>query len=88
MSAPLKLLPFHSICAACLGKEASTRYCVERCERNGAAYEVTTACGTGDLPHLHRVCGTCTHEWLERCAAIEPAGADAPSGSGSNASPD
>ena len=74
MSAKTILLPFNSICAACLGKVASTRYCVERCERNGAGYEVTTAIGHGDLPHLHRVCENCRYEWLERCAAIEPAG--------------
>ena len=78
MARPLGLLPFASICQACLSLDATYRFCVKRCERDGAEFvDATSMDGSGDRPHLHRQCARCGYEWLERCGAIAPALIDA-----------
>ena len=69
----MKLLPFHSLCAACLSKDASTRFC----DISGHYDGTSNAMGQPEQPHLHRVCVTCGYEWLEHCAAIKAVDEDA-----------
>lgn len=72
MSDP-ELLPFRSLCAACLGEEAAVTFCVFRCVRNpNGVFESVDRIGDDDPapPHLHRTCKRCGYEWLERCVGL------------------
>jgi hypothetical protein len=67
----MDLLPFHSICAACCSRDASFRFCTDRCEPAGIGkYEAANAIGHVEQPHLHRICKSCGYEWVEQCLGI------------------
>lgn len=80
MSAPL-LLPFNSLCQACLSTEGSFRYCETRHTGDpNSGLEDVHRMGEKAAPHLHRECARCGYKWMEQTLGLsggEPHDADA-----------
>lgn len=69
----MSLLSFGSLCAACLSRKASFKFCMGDCVSVGIGkYEESQAIGQAtEVPHLHRTCKRCGYGWLEECLWLQ-----------------